>query len=165
MQRERRTHKRQTERKTDIEEGREEIEWHETCDTDNYQCLLLLGDSLSYHHQMPFSTWDRDNSESGKCARRMYGGWWYRRCMNANPNGRYQHGSGLSLIVWTTWKGLKSMRKVEMKIRPLNFIMGRCFNFAWFYDLFLHNNLQAVVAAYTCFIYDCFRFHVLRLPP
>lgn len=40
------------------------------------------GDSLSYHHGMPFSTFDRVHSghTSSHCARRLHGAYWYNCC-------------------------------------------------------------------------------------
>jgi len=40
------------------------------------------GDSLSYHHGMKFSTFDRDNdlSDATNCAETRPGGWWFKDC-------------------------------------------------------------------------------------
>eukprot|EP00794_Sanderia_malayensis_P019237 gene19237-21165_t len=48
------------------------------------------GDSLLYHNNMKFSTYDRDNDVSGRnCAEMYKSGWWYTRCHRSNLNGLY----------------------------------------------------------------------------
>ena len=90
-----------------------------------YNLVMLSGDGLSYHRDMPFSTYDHDNSIPGDCASRLSGGWWYKACINANINGMYELGVGYSLIVWIQWMGLNSLKLVEMKIRPADFVLGK----------------------------------------
>ncbi|KAK2084802.1 hypothetical protein P7K49_037835 [Saguinus oedipus] len=49
-----------------------------------------LGDALSYHNGWKFTTFDRDNDIAlSNCALTHHGGWWYKNCHLANPNGRY----------------------------------------------------------------------------
>ncbi|XP_054105914.1 angiopoietin-related protein 6 isoform X1 [Callithrix jacchus] len=84
------------------------------------------GDSLSWHHDKPFSTMDRDrDSYSGNCALYQRGGWWYHACAHSNLNGvwhrgghyrsRYQDG-----VYWAEFHGgAYSLRKATMLIRPL----------------------------------------------
>ena len=84
--------------------------------------LIFLGnagDSLSYHNGMMFTTKDRDNDkrEKNNCAMRRKGAWWYKGCAYSNLNGLY-----MNEIKWYHWKNNgKSMKKVEMKIRPKQF--------------------------------------------
>lgn len=48
------------------------------------------GDALSYHNGWKFTTFDRDNDIAlSNCALTHHGGWWYKNCHLANPNGRY----------------------------------------------------------------------------
>ncbi|KAK0065283.1 BpFREP12.9, partial [Biomphalaria pfeifferi] len=49
------------------------------------------GDSLSYHNNKYFSTFDRDNddSSSANCAELNSGAWWYSHCHNSNLNGQW----------------------------------------------------------------------------
>ena len=85
------------------------------------------GDSLSYHDGKPFSTPDQDNDDDAtrNCAKLYRGAWWYSVCHESNLNSIYHqtspsaHGVGLN---WLHWKGLYySLKKTEMKIRPLDF--------------------------------------------
>lgn len=79
------------------------------------------GDSLGYHHNMAFSTYDRDRDLwSSDCATKFKGGFWYNQCEYTNPNGLYlggptsQYGTGM---VWKTWRGYYySMKTTQMKI-------------------------------------------------
>ncbi|KAM9612922.1 tenascin-N [Trichechus inunguis] len=78
------------------------------------------GDALSYHNGWKFTTFDRDNDIAlSNCALTHHGGWWYKNCHLANPNGRYgetKHSEGIN---WEPWKGHEfSIPYVELKIRP-----------------------------------------------
>ena len=84
------------------------------------------GDSLGYHNNMPFSTFDRDNSVSGNCATELNGGWWYNDCLKGNLNGVYGVGTGDWMTVWFEWKGWESLKKIELKIRSYEFARGAC---------------------------------------
>ncbi|KAM4692781.1 ficolin-1-like [Discoglossus pictus] len=82
------------------------------------------GDSLSYHNNMKFSTKDQDNDEiSDHCANLYNGGWWYKRCHNANLNGLYlmgKHSTTATGVNWYHGKGHNySYKYSEMKIRPV----------------------------------------------
>ncbi|XP_034283014.1 ficolin-1-like [Pantherophis guttatus] len=82
------------------------------------------GDSLSYHNNMPFSTWEkRLNLKSVNCAEKYKGGWWYNACHYSNLNGKYwlgEHKTFADGINWNTGKGYHySYKHTEMKIRPV----------------------------------------------
>ena len=84
------------------------------------------GDSLSYHKSLSFSTKDRDNDlESGNCATRYKGAWWYKYCHYSNLNGLYlrgRHSSGADGVNWYHWRGYHySVKRAEMKLKPVNF--------------------------------------------
>ncbi|XP_046861130.1 fibrinogen-like protein A [Xenia sp. Carnegie-2017] len=66
-----------------------------------------VGDALSYHNNMKFSTKDSDNDKysSGNCA--SGGGWWYNDCSLSNLNGKNVH-----------WSGFNNVKTSEMKIKP-----------------------------------------------
>ncbi|TMW45114.1 hypothetical protein DOY81_009806, partial [Sarcophaga bullata] len=72
------------------------------------------GDSLTYHLGMKFSTKERDNdSDSGNCAQKYTGAWWYKSCHNSNLNGIYAKG-----IIWHAFRGYsESLKYVKMMIR------------------------------------------------
>ncbi|KAM4836651.1 fibrinogen-like protein 1 [Thomomys bottae] len=80
------------------------------------------------HHNMKFSTWDRDNDNyKGNCAKEDQSGWWFNRCHSANLNGIYYQGPYTAQtdrgIVWYTWHGWwYSLKSVVMKVRPSDFI-------------------------------------------
>uniref|UniRef100_A0A8I5R7B2 Tenascin-N n=1 Tax=Papio anubis TaxID=9555 RepID=A0A8I5R7B2_PAPAN len=89
------------------------------------------GDALSYHNGWKFTTFDRDNDIAlSNCALTHHGGWWYKNCHLANPNGRYgetKHSEGVN---WEPWKGHEfSIPYVELKIRPHGYskepVLGR----------------------------------------
>lgn len=75
---------------------------------------------------MKFSTYDRDNDRSSKnCAKKHMGAWWYRRCgHDSNLNGLYIKGDVESItgLNWLKWQENRiSMKKTEMKVRPVAF--------------------------------------------
>ncbi|XP_042321943.1 tenascin-N [Sceloporus undulatus] len=87
------------------------------------------GDAMTYHHGYKFTTWDRDNDIAiSNCAMTHHGGWWYKNCHLANPNGKYgddKHSEGVN---WEPWKGhLYSIPFTEMKIRPRSHSFGPIF--------------------------------------
>ncbi|XP_063425914.1 angiopoietin-related protein 7-like [Mytilus trossulus] len=50
------------------------------------------GDSMTYHNNMPFSTYDRDNDRSSlNCAAHntLKGAWWFNACWRSSLNGKY----------------------------------------------------------------------------
>ena len=84
------------------------------------------GDSLARHNGMGFTTKDRDNDQSPKtsCAEFAKGGWWYQNCFRSNLNGLYYEFANDNVTngpaCWYTWKNNhESLKKIEMKIRPL----------------------------------------------
>ncbi|XP_019640753.1 PREDICTED: ficolin-1-like [Branchiostoma belcheri] len=82
------------------------------------------GDGMTAHHDMFFSTWDRDNDihDTDDCAETYKGAWWYSSCHESNLNGQYLIGSHQSFadgVNWYHWKGHRySLKTTEMKIRP-----------------------------------------------
>jgi ficolin len=84
------------------------------------------GDSLSYHNNMRFSTKDQDNDvNSGSCAQRYNGAWWYQSCHRSNLNGAYlrgHHPTPDQGVIWSSFRGkYYSLKRTEMKIRPVWF--------------------------------------------
>ncbi|CAL4144104.1 unnamed protein product, partial [Meganyctiphanes norvegica] len=78
------------------------------------------GDSLTYHNNMMFSTYDEDNDAySSNCASSSirYGAWWYRHCTYTNINGLY-NGTSAKGPYWYHWKSTAALKKTEMKLRP-----------------------------------------------
>lgn len=73
-------------------------------------------DSLQYHNQMKFSTYDSDNDKFvGNCAKSDRGAWWYNSCYDSNLNGHYDPLRG---VLWRQNSILTEFTKVEIKIRP-----------------------------------------------
>ncbi|XP_039869612.1 angiopoietin-related protein 7 [Simochromis diagramma] len=89
------------------------------------------GDSLRYHNNTNFSTMNKDNDKClDDCAARRKGGYWYNCCTDSNLNGvYYRYGNHIKNqdknqdgITWYGWHGpTYSLKKVEMKVRPVNF--------------------------------------------
>lgn len=85
------------------------------------------GDSLRYHNNTNFSTMNKDNDKCvDHCAALRKGGYWYNCCTDSNLNGvYYRHGEHTKKsdgITWYGWHGSNySLKKVEMKIRPVDF--------------------------------------------
>ncbi|XP_065433126.1 ryncolin-1-like isoform X11 [Chrysemys picta bellii] len=82
-----------------------------------------MGDSLSGHNNLRFSTHDKDHDTfGGSCAILYKGSWWYGQCHSSNLNGLYlkgEHTSYANGINWSTGKGYHySYKYVDMKIRP-----------------------------------------------
>ncbi|XP_052386270.1 microfibril-associated glycoprotein 4-like isoform X5 [Carassius gibelio] len=82
------------------------------------------GDSLSDHDGQKFTTVDKDqdSNNNNNCAKLHLGGFWYKDCMQANPNGVYIWGlyDTQTIIgnVWSTWKGNGvGMKSISMKIK------------------------------------------------
>jgi len=84
-----------------------------------------IGDSLSYHWGMNFTTQDQDNDAfaSANCAKDGWlSGWWYRSCTACQLNGDYNSTSPFTRIGWSTWtRHAHPFRFTEMKIRPQQF--------------------------------------------
>ncbi|XP_028458210.1 tenascin isoform X5 [Perca flavescens] len=81
------------------------------------------GDSMTYHHGRPFSTFDNDNDIAvTNCALSYKGAFWYKNCHRVNLMGKYGDNSHSKGINWFHWKGHEhSIEFAEMKIRPANF--------------------------------------------
>ncbi|XP_068616944.1 tenascin isoform X2 [Brachionichthys hirsutus] len=81
------------------------------------------GDSMTYHHGRPFSTYDHDNDIAvTNCALSYKGAFWYKNCHRVNLMGRYGDNSHSKGVNWFHWKGHEhSIAFAEMKIRPTNF--------------------------------------------
>ena len=75
------------------------------------------GDSLKDHDGSSFTTWDNDNSKTGKCGSNGKSGWWFKRCGPSNLNGVH---SGTAAdrrgIRWFSWKGDQPLKGAVMKI-------------------------------------------------
>nr|XP_043069221.1 microfibril-associated glycoprotein 4-like [Drosophila bipectinata] len=86
-------------------------------------------DSLKYHLNMKFSTYDRDNDLwDESCAMMCGGGWWFANCGYSSLNGRfYKDGKikdnlyGIYWGSWQDWDYTVSLTFVEMMIRPKHF--------------------------------------------
>ncbi|KAF4118008.1 hypothetical protein G5714_000059 [Onychostoma macrolepis] len=102
-------------------------------ETDGYKLLVSgfndggAGDSLAYHNKQKFSTFDMDQDpDSTNCARRFLGGFWYKNCHEANPNGVYIWGedptTGVTGNIWHSWKNNYDvgMKSIMMKIRRVS---------------------------------------------
>lgn len=55
---------------------------------------VFAGDSMTYHHGRPFSTYDHDNDIAvTNCALSYKGAFWYKNCHRVNLMGRYGDNS------------------------------------------------------------------------
>ncbi|XP_071836915.1 uncharacterized protein [Apostichopus japonicus] len=102
-------------------------------ENDNYRLQLgsyrsesNAGDSLTYHHNRPFTTRDRDNDAwSSNCATDCYyyyyyyycnGAWWYGNCAHSSLNSPY----GQNSFYWYHLpSGNKNIKFSEMKLLPV----------------------------------------------
>lgn len=56
--------------------------------------VVSAGDSMTYHHGRPFSTYDHDNDIAvTNCALSYKGAFWYKNCHRVNLMGRYGDNS------------------------------------------------------------------------
>ncbi|XP_051760728.1 microfibril-associated glycoprotein 4-like [Ctenopharyngodon idella] len=103
------------------------------CETDGYKLHVSgfsnggAGDSLSYHNDMKFSTFDKDQDTAGdNCAKKFLGAFWYGACHHANPNGVYLWGEDPTIFaignVWYYWKNnyAVGLKFISMKIRRVS---------------------------------------------
>ncbi|XP_033757660.1 angiopoietin-related protein 7-like [Pecten maximus] len=82
-------------------------------------------DALAYHNGYQFTTYDRDNDIRGEnCAELYRGGWWYKRCYDANLNGLYPIDNGNTELESMTWwyfpdtnRAVSPLKKSKMMIR------------------------------------------------
>ncbi|KAI8747775.1 BgiBFREP12.17 [Biomphalaria glabrata] len=77
------------------------------------------GDDLSYHNNLYFSTFDRDNDldSHDNCADYSSGAWWYDSCHESNLNGQWGRTSNKGMN-WDHLTGTSnSVSFTEMKIR------------------------------------------------
>ncbi|XP_072300020.1 microfibril-associated glycoprotein 4-like [Eucyclogobius newberryi] len=83
------------------------------------------GDSLTYHNNMKFTTFDKDQDLlSGNSAKQYLGAFWYNSGHETNPNGVYRWGADNTLsalgVEWKTWKGFDySLKSISMKTHPV----------------------------------------------
>ncbi|XP_058056113.1 angiopoietin-2 [Anopheles bellator] len=96
----------------------------------NYNLMVAdyrgnASDSLSYHNDHDFSTFDRSNDKSPasfSCALTYGSGWWFNSCAESNLNGKYyldyprSHKS--TGVLWESWLGDYSLKSSTMMIRP-----------------------------------------------
>ncbi|KAM4597642.1 angiopoietin-related protein 7-like [Polymixia lowei] len=98
----------------------------------SYKLLLAnysgnAGDSLRYHNNTNFSTNNKDNDKCvDDCASLRKGGYWYNCCTDSNLNGVFyrkgKHTKSTDGLTWYGWHGPNySLKRVEMKIRPVTF--------------------------------------------
>uniref|UniRef100_A0A8D3C853 Fibrinogen C-terminal domain-containing protein n=1 Tax=Scophthalmus maximus TaxID=52904 RepID=A0A8D3C853_SCOMX len=100
-------------------------------DSESTGYLLHLGSfvgwgGFSNHGSMKFTTYDRDQDQWEKnCAQHYLGGFWYKACHMANPNGMYAPNGAIGFenvhVIWHAWKGWNySLKSVSMKVRASN---------------------------------------------
>ncbi|XP_060572455.1 microfibril-associated glycoprotein 4-like [Ruditapes philippinarum] len=85
-----------------------------------------INELLSYHDNMKFSTYDRDNDDlpTTNCCTKYLdgGGWWYKNCYRlANVNGVYGKMAQGGIGYWTTRN--IPIKNVTVKVKD---IRGRC---------------------------------------
>ncbi|CAM4458152.1 unnamed protein product [Leuciscus chuanchicus] len=102
------------------------------CETDGYKLHVSgfkdggAGDSLTYHNEQKFTTFDKDqDTYENNCAKLHLGAFWYAACHHANPNGVYLWGEDPTIFaignVWYTWKNYAvGMKTIRMKIRHVS---------------------------------------------
>ena len=88
-----------------------------------FPSCFSIGDSLVYHNNSGFSTFDYPVvAEQWNCAEQSKGAWWYNLCLKSNLNGFNYNSEGSAAgsgIVWDSWRGMHhSLREVQMAIYP-----------------------------------------------
>ncbi|XP_073828563.1 microfibril-associated glycoprotein 4-like [Musca autumnalis] len=100
-------------------------------ETEKYKIKLLgnysgnAEDSMAYHRDKKFSTFDNenDNSSSTNCAMLWKGAWWFDNCYYSHLTGPYKQKENANAtgISWFKLKGhYYSFKKAEMLIREKN---------------------------------------------
>ncbi|XP_067259933.1 microfibril-associated glycoprotein 4-like [Chanodichthys erythropterus] len=92
-------------------------------ETDGYKLLVSgfsnggAGDSLTFHNDMKFSTFDKDQDTSGdNCAKLYLGAFWYAACHSTNPNGVYLwEEDATHYAIGNGWYHYKNSHAVGMK--------------------------------------------------
>lgn len=84
--------------------------------------IYFVGDSLLFHNNAKFSTFDRDQDTSpNNCAEKFQGAWWYKSCHKSNLNGLYHEGKHDSFADGINWKSFlgchESMKTSIMMFR------------------------------------------------
>ncbi|XP_061179557.1 ficolin-1-like [Saccostrea echinata] len=84
--------------------------------------VLGVGNSLTYHNEMKFSTKDQDNDRfSGyNYATSHHGAWWYKYCHRSNLNGEYANSNVINskYAVWYHWKRIfEALQKTVLMIK------------------------------------------------
>uniref|UniRef100_A0A2C9MA05 Fibrinogen C-terminal domain-containing protein n=1 Tax=Biomphalaria glabrata TaxID=6526 RepID=A0A2C9MA05_BIOGL len=78
-------------------------------------------DSLSYHNNMFFSTFDKDNDKSSEnCAEMYSGAWWFNACHHSKLNGKWGSkfpGVGLNWYYLTGYESSVSFSEMKIKER------------------------------------------------
>ena len=76
--------------------------------------LLFVGDSMTYHHGRPFSTYDHDNDIAvTNCALSYKGAFWYKNCHRVNLMGRYGDNSHSKVQFTAAASQLQQQRVTE----------------------------------------------------
>ena len=83
-----------------------------------YFIFFEKGDSLKNNNGQQFLTKDRDN-DGDNCAVTNIGAWWYKNCGWSNLNGEYLENQRNGIFWWHWKRNYYSMKRVEMKIRPI----------------------------------------------
>lgn len=96
--------------------------WWKTLDI-TLNLFYCIGDSLSSHNGMKFTTRNRDNDRKPgtNCAVQFIGGWWYYHCHASNLNGIYlggRHRFQSQGVIWDSFKGnYYSLRTTTMMVK------------------------------------------------
>ncbi|XP_053382769.1 fibrinogen-like protein A [Mercenaria mercenaria] len=97
-----------------------------TMNVDAFNYEGSIDELLTYHNNMKFSTYDRDNDihSSNCCVKYDGGGWWYRDCyMLGNLNGVYGKTQEGGISYWGS-VGNIPIQKVTIKVKDIH---GQCF--------------------------------------